>query len=196
MRMGRAGLARIAVVAILMSLVPAVSADDRGFNSLVGYLKTNYGAKRQGSFGMVTFARFFVKVVKPAGVKDFKLSMLRELDYSREPRPEAGSFHTFVHGVLSKDWQPLVRYYSRRSNQWTYVYVQELKKDMKLLVLTMQQREAYVVQVKFSPEKLIAFMNDPKIMGISLSDKDQRNQPKRQQEMENGDERNPARGDH
>ena len=72
---------------------------------------------------------------------------------------------------MSREWTPLVQYASRRSKQWTYVYTTEEGSDVKILVVTMQQKQAFVVQVKFSPEKLVAFIDDPKIMGISLKDK-------------------------
>ena len=39
---------------------------------------------------------------------------------------------------------------------------------MKLLAVVVQRNEAFIVQVKFSPEKLIQFMDDPRILGISL----------------------------
>ena len=49
----------------------------------------------------------------------------------------------------------------------------------------MQQAEAVVVQAKISPEKLIEFMNDPKIMGISLKHEEK---PKDYQEATDEDD--------
>jgi hypothetical protein len=61
-----------------------------------------------------------------------------------------------------------VQYSSPRQKQWTYVYASREKENVRVLVVTLQQEQAFIVQTKFSPEKLIEFMNDPKIMGISL----------------------------
>jgi hypothetical protein len=153
----------------MLTLAPAAAvAGDNSFSSVVKHIKSNYKAKQQGFFGMVTFARLAVRIVKPAGVKNFKVAMLKELDYSRGPRPGQGEFHAFIRSKIDPVWSPLVEYSSPREKKWTYVYSSQDKKDIRVLVVTMQQEQAFIVQTKFSPEKLIEFMNDPKIMGISL----------------------------
>jgi hypothetical protein len=146
-------------------------ADDRSFSSVVKYIQKNYKGKRQGTFGAITLGRFLVKLVKPAGVKNFKVVMFKSVDFSHVKEREEIEFNRFMQSAVGPEWQPLVQYASRRGKQWTYVYTTEEGSDMKFLVVTMQQKQAFVVQVKFSPEKLIAFMNDPKILGISLKDK-------------------------
>ena len=114
------------------------------------------------------FARLAVKMIKPAGVKNFKVVYIRELDYTRGPRPGQGEFHSVIRSKIEPGWSPLVQFSSPREKQWTYVYALHEKEDIKILVVTMQKSEAFVVQAKFSPAKLIEFMNNPKIMGISL----------------------------
>lgn len=162
------------IIALALALAPAeATAGDSSFSSVVKHIKSNYNAKQQGFFGMVMFARLAVKIVKPAGVKNFKVAMLRELDYSRGPRPGQGEFHAFIRSKIDSIWSPLVQYSSPREKQWTYVYAVQEKEDVKVLIVTLQQEQAFVVQTKFSPEKLIEFMNDPKIMGISLKSEQQ-----------------------
>lgn len=159
----------LAIIVVMLALAPqAALASDNSFSSVVKHIKSNYNAKQQGFFGMVTIARLAVKIAKPAGVKNFKVAMLRELDYSRGPRPGQSEFHAFIRSKIDPIWSPLVEYSSPREKQWTYVYSSQDKQDVRVLVVTMQQEQAFVVQTKFSPEKLIEFMNDPKIMGISL----------------------------
>lgn len=156
------------IIAALTFAPHVAAAGDDSFSSVVKHIKTNYKAKQQGFFGMVTFARLAVKIVKPAGVKNFKVAMLRELDYSRGPRPGQSEFHEFIRSKIDPVWSPLVEYSSPREKKWTYVYSSRDKQDVRVLVVTMQEEQAFIVQTKFSPEKLIEFMNDPKIMGISL----------------------------
>ena len=159
----------LAIIVVTLTLAPrATFAGDNSFSSVVKHIKSNYNAKQQGFFGMVTFARLAVKIVKPAGVKNFKVAMLKELDYSRGPRPGQGEFHAFIRSKIDPIWSPLVEYSSPREKKWTYVYSSQEKDDVRVLVVTLQQEQAFIVQTKFSPEKLIEFMNDPKIMGISL----------------------------
>ncbi|HEY7912115.1 MAG TPA: hypothetical protein VIG62_09420 [Blastocatellia bacterium] len=158
----------LAAVVVLAMACGAARADDKSFSSVVKHMKSSYKAKQQGFFGAMMLARFAVKVVKPAGVKNFKVAFLRDLDFSEGPRPGASDFHAAIRDQINPLWQPLVTYSAPGQKQWSYVYVTQEKKDVKLLVVAVLRHEAFVVQTKFSPEKLMEFMNDPKIMGISL----------------------------
>ncbi len=157
------------IAATLTGFAPAAAmAGDESFSSVVKHIKSNYHARQQGFFGFMMLARFAVKVVKPAGVKNFKVTMLTDLDYSRAARPETAEFHSAIRGKIHPSWQPLIQYSAPREKQWAYIYVTEEKKDVKILAVSVQEQQAFVFQMKFSPEKLSEFINDPKIVGISL----------------------------
>jgi hypothetical protein len=164
---------------VLISVVTAVaSAEDRSYDSVVKHIKSSYRAKRQGSFGLITFARFAVKVIRPAGFKTFKITMLRDLDYSASERPDSSEFHAVIRSKIDPSWAPLIQYSAPREQQWNYVYIAREKNDVKILVLVLQQQNAFVIQTKFDPDKLMAFIDDPKIMGISLrGDERKQDQP-------------------
>jgi hypothetical protein len=167
-------LTRLLIVVVLVSISPmaasADSAGDESFGSVVKHIKSNYHGKQQGFAGFVNFARFLVKVIRPAGVKSFKVTMLTDLDYSRAARPETPEFHTALQDRIQAMWSPLVQFSSSREKQWTYIYVTQEKKDVKILAVAVQEKQAVVFQMKFSPEKLGAFISDPKLMGISFKD--------------------------
>lgn len=171
-------LLRTLIAVVLLSLVPAVArAGDESFSTVVKHIKSNYHAKQQGFFGAMMLARFAVKIIKPAGVKNFKVVLLRDLDYSEGPAPATPQFHSFMRDKIDPRWQPLVQYSSPRERQWSYVYVTRENEDVKLLVVALTQKDAVVLQTKFSPAKLVEFMNNPQIMGVSLgSDKQGSNQ--------------------
>jgi hypothetical protein len=161
---------RFSITVLLVSLAPTIAlAGDESFSSVVKHIKSNYHAKQQGFFGAMMLARFAVKFIKPAGVKNFKMALLRDLDYSEAPGPQGGQFHSFILTRIDSTWTPLVQYSSPREKQWTYVFVAREKEDVKLLVVTLQQKDAVVLQTKFSPERLMEFMNNPQIMGITLN---------------------------
>jgi hypothetical protein len=161
--------ARLLIVTALVSLAPSIaSASDRSFSSVVKHLKSNYRAKGKSTFGFVNFARFAVKLIRPAGVKNFKVAMLSDLQYQEQAAPGTLEFHSFIRNTVNPLWKPLFQYNARLKGQWTYVYITQEDKDVKILAVALQQREAYVVQFKFSPDKLAKFIDDPKIMGISL----------------------------
>lgn len=163
-------LARLSITVALVTLAPAASlAGDESFSSVVKHIKSSYHAKQQGFFGAMMLARFAVKIIKPAGVKNFKLVLLRDLDYSEAPSPKPDRFYSFIESKIDPRWTPLVQYSSQREKQWSYVYITREKEDVKVLVVSLQQQNAVVMQTKFSPAKLIEFMNNPQIMGISLN---------------------------
>jgi hypothetical protein len=163
-------LTQLSITVVLLTLAPAASlAGDESFSSVVKHIKSNYHARQQGFFGAMMLARFAVKFIKPAGVKNFKVVLLKDLDYSEAPSPGNGQFHSFIQSKIDPMWTPLVQYSSPREKQWSYVYITRDKEDVKLLVVTLQQKDAVVLQTKFSPERLIEFMNNPQIMGITLN---------------------------
>jgi hypothetical protein len=162
---------RIAAVALGLALFASVAAaDDKSYSQVVKHIKSSYRAKQQGFFGMMMVARFAVKLIQPAGVKNFKITMLRELDYESGPRPESREFQAFLQSKIDPEWTPLVQYSAPRERQWTYVFTRREKGDLKLLVVTVQKQDAIVLQTKFSPARLVEFMNNPQIMGIALKD--------------------------
>ena len=163
-------LTRLSITVLLVSLAPTMAlAGDESFSSVVKHIKSNYHAKQQGFFGAMMLARLAVKIIKPAGVKNFKVALLRDLDYSEAPGPQGGEFHSFIRSKIDPAWTALVQYSSPREKQWTYVYVSREKEDVKILVVTLQAKDAVVLQTKFSPDKLVEFMNNPQIMGITIN---------------------------
>ncbi|MFL6215157.1 MAG: hypothetical protein ACJ74J_14830 [Blastocatellia bacterium] len=169
---------RIAAAALLLTLVAGVAlAEDKSYSQVVKHIKSSYRAKQQGFFGMMMLARFAVKMIQPAGVKNFKVTMLRELDYSEGPSPNSKEFQTYLRDKIAPNWTPLMTYSAPRERQWTYVFSTQEKEDIKLLIVTVQKQDAVVVQAKFSPAKLTEFLNNPQIIGISLNnDNSQRQQ--------------------
>ncbi|HSB12151.1 MAG TPA: hypothetical protein VLM38_21875 [Blastocatellia bacterium] len=181
-------LTRLSITVALVTLAPvAAMAGDESYSSVIKHIKSNYHAKQQGFFGAMMLARFAVKVIKPAGVKNFKLTLLRDLDYSEGPSPQSGQFHALIRNKIDPRWTPLVQYASPREKQWSYVYVTREKDDVKLLVVTLSQRDAVVLQTRFSPDKLVEFMNNPQIMGISLNN-DNRSRYNHRRADEGGDD--------
>ena len=164
---------RVVIIVLVVSLAPALSkpalADDHSYGAIVSHLKRNYNAHNQGFLGLINFARFMVKVIQPAGVKNFKVTMLRDVDYTRGPHPESPDFHSFVRSTIDPNWEPLIQFISRKEKQWAYVYSTREKDDVKILVVAMQEHDAFVLQFKLNPAKLAEFVNDPRVMGISLS---------------------------
>jgi hypothetical protein len=155
------------LAALLSFPITSARAEDRAFKAISTHLKTRYKAKRKGIpfLGLATFA---VKLIRPAGVKSIKVAIFEELDDTGNINH--AELNAVIRDALDQDWQPLVRVYSRRGGQQVFVYARDEGQDIKLLVVTMDQTEAVLARVKLDPGALAKFMENPKLLGISLKD--------------------------
>ena len=149
----------------LLSASQTARADDPEFDAITNHLKLRYNAKRV-HIPFLGLANFFVHIIRPAGVKSFKVAIFEDLNFtSTEANSELG---LVMRNALSADWQPMVRVRSRDGEQ-VYVYAKSEGKDIKLMVVTIDHTDAVVARVKVSPQKLSEFVNNPKILGISIN---------------------------
>lgn len=150
------------------------------YKSIVGHLRTKYRAKKV-KIPMMWLARFAVRVVRPAGVKSFSVTMFEDLQFSRESldREMQGA----MRNSLGAQWNPILRVRSREGQQ-VYMYMREAGDSVKLMLVTIDKNQAAVIRAKFSPERLAEFINDPKIFGVSLNDNEQRGENKEAQKTE------------
>jgi Ca-activated chloride channel homolog len=170
---------RATLFAIMIGLLVwpsfVAQAKGKGFKDVVKHIESNYRAKKT-RIPMLGFANFAVKLIRPAGVKGFKLAVFEDQDFS--PRPGAASFDTVMRESYNKDWQPLVQIHSKRDgNSRTFIYVKSSGKDVEFALAVLENREAVVLQVKFNPDAAARFLENPKIMGISLGKSIRGNNP-------------------
>jgi hypothetical protein len=137
-----------------------------GFDAIAKHLKTRYQAKKRG-IPFMGLAKFAVRIVKPAGVKSFSVSIFEDLQNTGEFL--GSELSAVMRSALSQEWQPLVSIRQRNGDQ-IYVYAADAGKDVKLAVLSINQREAVLARVKVDPNALRKFLDNPSIMGISLGD--------------------------
>ena len=160
-------LAALVVAATLISAAaPAARADDPEFDAITRHLKSHFNARRV-SIPFLGLANFFVKVVRPAGVKSVKVAIFEDLSFA-PGRSGAGGFNAVMRDALSPEWQPLLRTRSRDGEQ-LFVYAREAGENIKLMVVTIDRTDAVVARVKLSPKRLAEFLRDPKVLGISIN---------------------------
>ena len=155
------------VFTIGFAATPA-TAKPSEYERIVKHLKTNYKAKKV-KIPFVWLARFAVSVVRPAGVKSFSVTLFEDLKFSKEtldPEMQSAMRQSFAGG----EWSSILRARSAAGQQ-AYMYMRESGKNVKVALVTIDNKNAAVIRATFSPERLAEFMNDPKIFGISLSDK-------------------------
>lgn len=145
----------LVVAAFLMPAQSAFASDD--FGKIVHHLEVNYHVHRQHRWVM-GLAGFTVKFWHIAGVKSLKGAI-----FENQPFVNAASdtrFDEVVRAAMDSGWQPLVQSWDRHSGERTYIYAQDLGKDMKLLVVSLESNEAVVLQVKVDPKKLNDFIEE------------------------------------
>jgi hypothetical protein len=158
-------LVALIITATIFATTPSARADDPEFDAITKHLKLFYQARRV-SIPFLGLANFFVKIVRPAGVKSFKVAIFEDLNFT--PGKTDAELGAIMRSALSPEWQPLVRIRSRDGEQ-VYVYAREAGENIKLLVVTIDRSDAVVARVKLSPKQLSEFLNKPKILGISVN---------------------------
>jgi hypothetical protein len=149
----------------------AFARDD--FGKIVHHIEANYHVHRQHRWVM-GLAGFTVKVWHIAGVKSFKGAI-----FENQPFVNAASdtrFDEVVRAAMDSGWQPLVQSWDRHTGERTYIYAQDLGKDMKVLVVSLESNEAVVLQVKVDPKRLNDFIEETM--------PDHRGRPVRQRDVE------------
>src|SRR5579864_4695046 len=133
----------------------AFARDD--FGKIVHHIEANYHVHRQHRWVM-GLAGLTVKFWHIGGVKSFKGAIFED-----QPFVNAASdtrFDEVVRAAMDSGWQPLVQSWDRHTGERTYIYAQDLGKDMKVLVVNLESSEAVVLQVKVDPKKLNEFVQE------------------------------------
>ncbi|HEY0429150.1 MAG TPA: hypothetical protein VGC76_15325 [Pyrinomonadaceae bacterium] len=160
---------------VFVSVAPRADAKPGEYKAIVNHLQMKYKAKKV-KIPLLWLARFAVSVVRPAGVKSFSVTMFEGLQFSRETLDK--EMQSAMRNSFGGDWSPIFHVRSREGQQ-AYMYMREEKNVVKITLVTIDKEQAAVIRATFSPDKLAEFMNDPKIFGISLSDTDGQNSPKK-----------------
>jgi hypothetical protein len=152
---------------LFVTLAPAALAKPGEHEAIARHLKTKYAAKKV-SIPFMWLARAAVKVVRPAGVKSFNVTVFEGLKVSKESLDK--EMRAAMRSSFGPEWSSIFNVRSRDGEQ-AYMYMKEDGSNIKVALVTIDGADAAVIRATFSPEKLADFINDPKIFGLSLGDK-------------------------
>jgi hypothetical protein len=159
-------LTRALLLPSLFYMLPSNALAKGGdFDAVVRNVKVTCGGKRV-RIPFLGLAGFATKLVRPAGVKGFKLAVFEDLERSGG----AAQLAPAVSQALGPEWRPLVRVRSRREGAQTLVYVSDAGENLKLMIVTIDGEQATVIRAKVNPEALAKFARDPKLLGVPLND--------------------------
>jgi len=147
-----------------MTAGSAFGASDDPYGKVVKLLEKEHHAKRT-KIPFLGLGNFVLKFWHPAGVKNVKVAIFQD----QQLYDEAGArFDAIVKKAASSDWHQMLREFSRQDSHWTYVFYSDPQKDTKVLVVTIDRQNAVVAEVKFEPQKLVEFIQNPNL-GRSLA---------------------------
>jgi hypothetical protein len=153
------------LLATIFSAPSTARADD--FDAVVRNVRVACGG-RKARIPFLGLAGFATRVVRPAGVKSFKLVVFEEVTRAGD----VSGLGTAIRQSLGPEWRPLVRVRSGHGAEQTHVYVRDAGDNLKLMIVTLDGNQATVIRAKVSPEALAKFARDPKVLGISLGRND------------------------
>lgn len=153
--------AAVLSLALLVYAPPLARADD--FDSVVRNVREVCGGKRV-RIPFLGVASFATRLIRPAGVKSFKLAVFEDVTLDGDLLGLGGA----INRSLGPEWKPLVRVRAGRGAEQTHVYVREAGDNLKLMIVTLGGDQATVIRAKVSPEGMAKFAREPNLFGVSL----------------------------
>jgi hypothetical protein len=162
-------------VLALLCFVPMTQAKGDDFGDVVKLIEQFYHVKHEG-----------IPLLARAGLKT-ATTVARISGGRRRQIAEAGSvkvayfedqefrwsgkyagFKSSMNLVLGA-WSPLIQATSPKEEAQTYIYLRDAGNKFNVMVVTIERREACVVQVNLSPENLAKLMRNPDEMGNTIT---------------------------
>jgi hypothetical protein len=153
----------MATLLLLFVLSSPVTTRADDFDAVVKNVRAACGGKKV-RIPFLGLASFATRVVRPAGVKSFKLAVLEDLKRAGD----VSGLGAAIGQSLGPEWRPLVRIRSGRGAEQTIVYIRDAGDNLKLMIVTLDREQATVIRAKVNPEALARFARDPKLLGVSL----------------------------
>jgi hypothetical protein len=160
----------------LSGLVQTAQARGDDFGAVVKLIEQFYHVKHQG---LPRLARAGIKTATAvarisggprrqlAEAGSVKVAYFEDQDFKSNT-----GFMTFKNSIgtaLAESWSPLIQVAAPQNNEQTYIYLRDAGEKFNVLVVTIEPREACVVQVTLSPQSLARLMKDPDEMGQTIT---------------------------
>lgn len=160
----------------LVGLAPVGQAKGDDFSDVVKLIEQFYHVKHQG---IPFLARAAIKTATTVGriaggpkrqlaeAGSVKVAYFEDQDFNSKGR--FAGLRASIGEALAQGWSPLIRVASPKDDEQTYIYLRDAGQKFNVMVVTIEPREACVVQVTLSPRNLAALMRDPDEMGKTIT---------------------------
>jgi hypothetical protein len=160
----------------LLGFVPASLGKGDDFGAVVKVIEQFYHVKHQG---IPFLARAGIKTATTvarlsggerrqiAEAGSVKVAYFEDQDFRGQ-----GNFAAFkaaIGAALAESWRPFIQVAALQDQEQTYIYIREAGQKFNVMVVTIEPREACVVQVTVSPENLAKLMRDTDEMGKTIT---------------------------
>jgi VWFA-related protein len=122
---------------------------------MVNHLKKKYRAKQLRLPPIMGLVSFGARIYTRGAVKGLKVAIFKDQSFN-EPIQDPGFESVFQ--SFDASWSPMIRFYSRKQMQRTYLYAKEVGKDYQIMITAMQPDNAVVLTVKVNPVQLAKFI--------------------------------------
>ena len=166
----------LALGLFLISMTPVQAGDDN-FDGVIRVIERFYRVKHKGipflaRAGMktaVTAARIAGGSKKRlAEVGSVKVAYFEDQDF--ESGRGIMGFKAVLHSALGSTWRPFVEVASPKSGEQVYIFLRDAGQKFHVMVITIDRRDASVVQVTLSPSTLAKLIQDPEDMGRAINE--------------------------
>jgi len=165
---------KILVIAIVLASANVVHAKGDDFNLVVKMIEQFYRVKH---VGLPFLAKAGMKVATTAArIKGGEAKRIAEAGSVKlavfEDQAFNGDFMKFrssLNEALNLTWMPLVQTIAPKDAEQVYIFLKEAGDKFNVLVITIEQRDATVVQVTLSPKNLALLMKDPEGTGKAIT---------------------------
>jgi len=138
---------------LLLAVALPLHAD---FGEIARAIDRHTGVKRQW-IPFLGLARTVVRVIRPEGVHDFQLATFEGAG-KIDPRELRG----IVESKMGAGFTPLVRAWSRRSGEWSFIYVRPIGNRIELMVLAHDDEDTVLVRVDVDADVLAKELHEPR----------------------------------
>ena len=173
---------KLAITGLIIATIfsaPLTSTLARGddFDAVVKAIEQFYHVKheslpllaRAGMKGARTVARIRggdYKRLADAG--SVRLVFFEDQEFNSHGR--IAGFKASIQSTLNEAWSPLIATLSATDEEQTYISVRDAGTKFHVLVVTIERREATVVEATVAPDVMAMLMKDPGEMGKTLTD--------------------------
>jgi hypothetical protein len=165
---------KILIIVMVLMTANVVQAKGDDFNSVVKMIEQFYRVKH---VGLPFLAKAGMKVATTAArIKGGDAKRIAEAGSVKlavfEDQAFNGDFTKFrssLNEALNVTWMPLVQTIAPKDAEQVYIFLKDAGDKFDVLVITIEQRDATVVQVTLSPKNLALLLKDPEGTGKAIT---------------------------